>query len=191
MQPNRIFPPHKVLVCPWWFCPSFDNPLRRHFHNPALILGPYIRPGMTVLDIGCGMGYFSIPLAQLVGQTGRVICLDLQPKMLAGVMRRARQAGVTDQIQLHPVKPDRLDLKVSADFALAFWMLHEVQNQQPFLAEVWRMLLPAANFLLVEPRVHVTAAAFMRSVELAQSVGFQVIGNPEIAFSRSALLRRA
>ncbi len=54
-------------VCPWWLCPTFDNPLRRLIHNPDRILAGLVRPGEIALDLGCGMGYFSIPLARLVG----------------------------------------------------------------------------------------------------------------------------
>ena len=69
-------------VCPWWLCYSFDNPLRRLIHNPQRILSPYIKQGMTVLDAGCGMGYFSIGMAKMVGDSGKVIAVDLQQKML-------------------------------------------------------------------------------------------------------------
>ena len=54
-------------ICPWWLCFTFDNPLRRLIHSPETILSKYVRSGDTVLDVGPGMGYFSIPLAGLVG----------------------------------------------------------------------------------------------------------------------------
>ena len=47
-------------VCPWWFAYTFDNPLRRLVHNPEKMLQKFIKEGDTVVDIGCGMGYFSI-----------------------------------------------------------------------------------------------------------------------------------
>ena len=65
------------MVCPWWLCYSFDNPLRRFIHDPAHLLAPYVKPGMTVVDVGCGMGYFTIPLARIAGPGGLVIGLDL------------------------------------------------------------------------------------------------------------------
>ena len=84
-------------ICPWWLCPTFDNPLRRLIQDPDRILAGLVQPGETALDIGCGMGYFSIPLARLVGPEGKVICVDLQEQMLAGVRRRAERAGVADR----------------------------------------------------------------------------------------------
>ena len=51
-------------VCPWWFAYTFDNPVRKLFHNPHKIFGGSIREGMTAMDIGCGMGYFSIEIGR-------------------------------------------------------------------------------------------------------------------------------
>ena len=75
------------------------------------------------------MGYFSIPLAQLVGSQGKVICIDLQQQMLDGLRRRAEKAGVLDTIAMHRCEPTRLGLPEPVDFVLAFWMLHEVPDQ--------------------------------------------------------------
>ena len=49
-------------VCPSWCGFFIDNPLRRLIHNPTKIFGPYVQPGMTVMDVGCGMGLFSIAM---------------------------------------------------------------------------------------------------------------------------------
>ena len=69
-------------VCPAALAGSLDNRIRRWFQNPQKILSPYIKEGMTVLDIGCGPGFFSVEIAHLVGKTGRVIAADLQEGML-------------------------------------------------------------------------------------------------------------
>lgn len=74
-------------ICPWWLCYSFDNPVRRLFHDPRKMLGGYLKPGMRVLDIGCGMGYFSLAMAKMVGVSGRVIALDLQGKTIEALLR--------------------------------------------------------------------------------------------------------
>jgi ubiquinone/menaquinone biosynthesis C-methylase UbiE len=177
-------------VCPWWLCPTFDNPLRRLIQNPDRILAGLVQPGQTALDLGCGMGYFSIPLARLVSPGGKVICVDLQEQMLAGVRRRAERAGVADRIRLHRVGTDRLGLTETTDFALAFWMLHEVPGQAAFLAEVRAWLKPGGRLLIVEPRIHVGSAAFERSVEVARSIGLAPIARPAVALSQTVLFSR-
>jgi ubiquinone/menaquinone biosynthesis C-methylase UbiE len=174
-------------VCPWWLCPTFDNPLRRLIQDPDRILAGLVRPGETALDIGCGMGYFSIPLARLVGPGGKVICVDLQEQMLAGVRRRAERAGVADRIRLHRAGTDSLELEETADFALAFWMLHEVPDQAAFLAEVRACLKPCGRLLIVEPRIHVGSAAFERSVTIARDAGLLPVARPAVALSRAVL----
>jgi len=69
-------------VCPAWLGHFLANPIRKLIHPPQKILSPYVREGMTVLDIGCGMGFFRISLAQMVGPNGKVIWVDMQEKML-------------------------------------------------------------------------------------------------------------
>jgi len=57
-------------VCPWWSGYFIDNPLRRLIHEPGMIVGPYVKPGMTTVDVGCGMRLFSIAMAKMVGVHG-------------------------------------------------------------------------------------------------------------------------
>lgn len=174
-------------TCPWWLCFTFDNLLRRLFQNPEQILRPYVAEGITVLDIGPGMGYFSIPLARMVGPRGKVIAADIQPEMLRALQKRAKRAAVEGRIAIHLCKADSLGLDEKVDFALAFWMLHEVPNPLSFFKEM-RMVLKASGKLLVsEPTIHVTAKMYAQSIEIALSNGFKIIDKPKIFLSRSAL----
>ena len=178
------------IVCPWWLCFTFDNPLRKLLHNPEAILSPYVQPGSTVIDIGPGMGYFSIPLARLVGPTGHVIAIEVQPKMLAALARRARRYGVSERIQTHVASQDSLGNHPKADFVMAFWMVHEVPNQRTFLTEIFGFLKPKGLFLLVEPILHVSKNSFLRTVQSANEIGFVVKDMPNIRISHSALFTR-
>ena len=87
---RKIFGVDPHLV-PWWLGYTFDTPLRRVLHDPVDILGGYVKEGWAVADLGCGMGYFSIPLARMVGEKGRVISVDLQPPMLNVLRKRAER----------------------------------------------------------------------------------------------------
>ena len=136
-------------VCPWWLCPLFDNPLRRLLQPPGKVLNSLVSAGQIALDLGCWMGYFTIPLAKLVGANGQVIAVDLQEQMLAVVRRRARRAGVLERVRLHCGTLDSLAGEQQVDFALACWMVHEVPDQAALLSQVRSRLKPGGRFLLV------------------------------------------
>jgi ubiquinone/menaquinone biosynthesis C-methylase UbiE len=178
-------------TCPWWFIGTFDNPLRPLLHQPERILAGLAQEGQTVLDIGPGMGYFTLPLARMVGPMGKVFAADLQPQMLAGLRRRAERAGLAGRIELHQALPERIGLATQVDFALAFWMLHEVRDQAAFLEEVYSLLKPGAAFLVVEPLIHVSSKLYQQEIQAAAAAGFQILPGPAVQLSRSALLGKA
>jgi ubiquinone/menaquinone biosynthesis C-methylase UbiE len=178
------------MVCPWWLCYSFDNPLRRLFHDPERLLGPYVKTGMTVVDIGCGMGYFTIGLAKLAGPEGKVIAVDLQQQMLDALGRRSRKAGVADRIVLHRCRKESLGVEDPSDFALAFWMAHEVPDKFRFFREILALLKTGGRLLLVEPKYHVTLRSLKQTVAVCRETGFQVLEEPPVALSRAFLLER-
>jgi ubiquinone/menaquinone biosynthesis C-methylase UbiE len=175
-------------VCPWWLCHSFDNPLRRLLHDPESLLAPYAKPGMTVADIGCGMGYFTIGLAKLAGPGGRVIAVDLQKRMLDALEKRAIRAGVADRIVLRRCRKESLEVGGPVDFALAFWMAHEVPDKPRFFHEIFDLLTPAGRLLLVEPKYHVTLGSLERTLEVSRDAGFRVLETPAVSLSRAFLL---
>jgi cyclopropane fatty-acyl-phospholipid synthase-like methyltransferase len=177
-------------VCPWWMAWTFDNPLRKLFQDPGRILGSFVRDGMTVADIGCGMGYFSVAMAKMVGPGGRVFSVDLQEKMLQYLRRRASRAGMTDRITTVLAEPDDIKITGLADFALAFWMVHEVNGIPRFFSQVAAVLKPGGKMLYAEPRMHVTQTRFEEILGYANDAGFAVDDYPKVGMSRSAVLER-
>ena len=175
-------------VCPWWGGYFIDNRLRRLLHNPEKILGPYVREGMTAMDVGCGMGIFAIPAARLVGGQGRVIAVDLQQKMLDVLSKRARKAGVADRIDTHCCEANALGVTAPVDFTLAFYSAHEVPDPRRLLSEIHACLRPEGRFLVVEPVGHVPAAAFQDMISLAEEIGLVLTDRPRILLSRAAVL---
>lgn len=178
-------------VCPWWFAYSFDNVLRRLVHDPQAMLGSYLGEGGTALDVGCGMGHFSIGMARIVGAGGKVHSVDLQQEMLDVAMKRAAKAGVADRIAPHRCRPDSLALgSLDADFALVFWMAHEVPDPERLFGEIRGALREGSRLLYAEPSFHVKEELFRSIVADAKRAGFVLESEPKVRFSRAALLRR-
>jgi ubiquinone/menaquinone biosynthesis C-methylase UbiE len=174
-------------TCPWWFAYTFDNPLRRLIHDPGAILRGLVKPGDRVLDLGCGLGHFTLGLARLVGPEGRVVAVDLQREMLQRARARAERQGLQSRIEFHQATHDRIGVTGTFDFALAFWMLHEVSNRRGFLNEIRTVLKPAGHFLLAEPKGHVSEGFFNRLRERIVEAGFKERTGPKVRLSRSAL----
>ncbi len=176
-------------ICPFWLAYTFDNPLRLFFHKPAKILGAYVEKGMTVLDVGCGMGFFSIGLARLVGESGCVISADVQKKMLDTLQKRSKKAGVADIIRLHQSEPGSLGVDTPVDFVLAFWMVHEVPDLNIFFDQIRSCLKSNGRMLIAEPGFHVSAERFKEILASAQASGLELCDAPPIKFSHSAVFK--
>ena len=178
------------LICPWWLAYTFDHSLRRFVHNPEKLLQPYLEEGMTAVDIGCGMGYFSIAMAGLVGDEGSVIAVDVQQRMLDVLRKRAEKAGMLPRIRCHRCESDDIGLKDGVDFALTFWMVHEVPDAQRLLGQIHDLLKPTGRYFLVEPKVHCSRDRFQETVAAASSAGFSLTKYPVVRLSYAALFRK-
>ncbi len=178
-------------VCPWWLGYALICPVRRLFQNPTKILAAYIRPGMAVLEIGPGMGFFTLPMARLAGPSGRIIAVDIQPKMLAVLSRRAHRAGLAESVETRLATADSLgldDLERRIDFVLAFAVVHEMPSAASLFAQAARVLKPECNLLLAEPAGHLKPGQFEAELASAAQAGFRVTAEPAIPHSRNALL---
>jgi len=180
----------KHHVCPRWLCFTFDNWIRRRLQNPDQIIKPYVRKGDTVLDVGPGIGFFTIPMARLVGDDGRVIGVDIQDKMLAAISKRALSAGVANRITTQLASPVSLNVAAPADFILAFWMAHEVPDQGKFFTQLHHALKDNGKFLLAEPKLHVSKAQFDAAVGVVQKAGFRLLDRPDIPLSLASFFAK-
>lgn len=180
-------------VCPVWVGYLLASPLRKLFQNPKKILGPYVNEGMNVLDIGCAMGFFSLPMAEMVGHQGKIYCIDVQEKMIATLIKRAKKAGLSDNIEARVCPSDSLglkDLSEQIDFAVASAVVHEVPSAESFFSEVYTALKPSGRLLVAEPKGHVSQDNFEITESQAKQAGFNVINRPQISRSLSVLLGR-
>lgn len=180
-------------VCPVWIGYFLASPLRRIVQNPEKILAPYILPAMTVMDVGCAMGFFSLPMAEMVGPKGRVVCVDLQKKMLDSLEKKARKVGLAQRIESRLCSDNSLeidDLANQVDFALAFAVGHEVAQISRLFEEIRTALKKGALLLFAEPKNHVHRDQFDRSARAAQEAGFETTAGPRVARSRTAIFRK-
>jgi ubiquinone/menaquinone biosynthesis C-methylase UbiE len=180
-------------LCPASYAGFLDNPIRRLLHSPVRIVGPYISPGDMVLDVGPGSGFFTRPMARIVGDGGCVVAADLQEEMLAMLLKRAEQEGLVSRIRTHRTSLHSLDLEGYGpfDFVLAFYVVHELPDAESFFIEVASVLRPGGRMLVVEPKLHVTEESFAETVKAAKAAGFSTEKPPGVLFSRTALLSKA
>ncbi len=183
----------KHVVCPWWIGYLLASPIRKLLQDPVRILTPHVRAGMTVLEPGPGMGFFTLELARLVGSSGRVIATDLRLRMIEELKRRARRAGLFDRIDARvvPANSMALDgLDGTVDFVFVFAVVHELPSAGLFFAEAARAMKPGATVLLAEPAGHVSETEFAEEIAVAVENGLKVIDRPSLKRCNAALLQK-
>ncbi|MFA5276060.1 MAG: class I SAM-dependent methyltransferase [Candidatus Omnitrophota bacterium] len=180
-------------VCPWWLGYTLIVPLRRLVNNPEEILKPHVREGMRILELGPGMGFFSLALARMVGSSGKVFCVDLQDKMLRTLNKRAAKANLSGIIEARLCSKESLsidDIAGQIDFTLAFAVLHEVSDLGNMLRQVNAAMKHGATFLIAEPTNHVKKNVFEKIVSIAKDSGFIIAAQPQIKHCLAVLLKK-
>lgn len=170
-------------VFPWWLGRLLLNPVRRWLQDPRRILAPFVEKGMRVLELGPGPGFFTLELAERVGEKGKVFAVDIQEQMIRGLCRRVEKAGLIARVDPRVCNEQTLgvsDLAGSIDFALVFAVLHETPDPERVLLEIRETLVPEGLLLLAEPKGHVRIQQFRRLVESAERNGFQLEDFPNI-----------
>ena len=177
-------------ICPLEKAGTLDTKIRRWLQNPQKILKPYIKEGMTVLDFGCGPGFFSVGLAQMVGESGRVIAADLQEGMLQKLRDKIKGTELENRITLHKCEEDKIGITEKVDFVLAFYIVHEVVNKEGLFTEIGTILNPNGQFLIVEPPFHVSKKAFEETIGKAKAEGFTEVKRPNVLFNKAVVLKK-
>lgn len=111
-----------------------------------------LRPGQIVCDMGCGNGYYSLPIAKILANRGTVLAVDVQPEMLVMLRQRMEEEGVENIIPIlgslhHPRLPEGM-----IDILLMVDVYHEFSHPQQMLAEIRKSLKPDGLVVLVEYR---------------------------------------
>jgi ubiquinone/menaquinone biosynthesis C-methylase UbiE len=177
-------------VCPVELAHSLDNTLRRWLQNPQRILAPYIQEGMTVLDVGCGPGFFSLELAKMVGRSGKVFSADLQEGILQKLHDKIKGTELEERMKLVHCDKDKIKVQERVDFILAFYMVHEIIDKNSFFKELKNILNEKGQFLMVEPKIfHVSQKEFDATARLAEDNRFKIYQGPKLPLSWSAILK--
>jgi ubiquinone/menaquinone biosynthesis C-methylase UbiE len=161
-------------VCPWWMGYALASPLRRLWLNPAVVIAPFVKEGMTVLEPGPGMGFFTLDLAVRVGDRGKIIAVDIQQKMLDALLRRARSKSLDARIETRLAHDSGMgveDLAGKVDLVFAFYVVHEVPDMDRFFRDAFAALKSGGKLCLVEPSGHVKADAWERTLASAHRAG--------------------
>jgi ubiquinone/menaquinone biosynthesis C-methylase UbiE len=182
----------KEHVCPIWVGYLLANPIRKFVHNPDKILLPFVKTGMKVVEIGPGMGFYSIPLARMVKESGMVYCVDIQQVMLDKIVYRAKRKGLRNIAVRQSNKESYKinDLKEQIDFVLLFAVVHEVYNESKLFKEVSACLKPGGKILFAEPKGHVTESQVMKSISIAEGYGLKKAQEYNINKCHSVILNK-
>lgn len=143
-----------------------DNPLLWLVKNPYRILRAIgVKEGQTVLDVGCGPGFFTIPAAKLVGETGKVIALDNHPLAVRRVEKKAKNAGLQN---VQPLLADAAETglpEASVDLAFLFGFVHAINSEfSDVLHELQRILKPGGK-IVIEKTPWVKESDLLASLE--------------------------
>lgn len=111
-----------------------------------------LQPGMQVCDLGSGNGYHTLPMAEAVGEKGRVYAVDVQAEMLDMLKKRAETRGLTNIAYIHGELHDPLLAEGSCDLVLLVDVYHEFSHPESMLAGIRRALKPDGVVVLVEFR---------------------------------------
>ena len=177
----------KVFVAKWYHLLLYPDWIRRLHQRPGKFLGDLVKPGMTVADIGCGLGFYTVEMARMVGEEGHVAAVDFQPEMLSITERKVRKAGVSERVEIVQCRQDDIVVRGSFDFVLSMWVSHEVEDRERFFRQILCILKPGGKYLLAEPRFHVGKGLYTTICDEAVGIGLKKISEPYVGGSRAAL----
>jgi ubiquinone/menaquinone biosynthesis C-methylase UbiE len=177
----------EVFVAKWYHLLIYPDWFRRLHQRPGKFLGELVKPGMTVVDIGCGLGFYTREMARMVGEKGQVIAVDFQPEMLDLTERKVKKAAVSECVELVQCTQDDLVFSNHVDFALSMWVAHEVPDRDRFFRQIRAILKPDGRFLLAEPKFHVGNKLYATICDDAKEAGLKKISEPRVGGSRAAL----
>ncbi|MCT4580603.1 MAG: class I SAM-dependent methyltransferase [Flavobacteriales bacterium] len=168
---------------------GLDSKIRRILQDPYKLLNPYVQEGMTVLDLGCGPGYFTIPLARIVGDQGVVVAVDIQEEMFKILKDKFNSLKIKN-IKCVNTSVQSMESIPKIDFALAAYVMHELSNLEDWVETIYNKLDTNGLLLVFEPNIVVSKKAFRKTQQALLNAGFVEVETPKIRFSKSILVQK-
>jgi SAM-dependent methyltransferase len=190
-HPHDMIP--KNHTCPVWLGYLLASPIRRLFENPAKMVLPLVEPGQRILELGPGLGFFTMPLAKAVGTDGKVACVDVQAGMLERLGKRLAKRGLQDRVELRRCGQDDLgldDVKESFDVATAIHVVHETPSPGNTMRALAASLKKGGQLLLVEPPGHCSREMWNDEASAAERAGLVRVPHPSLEGRRMLSLWR-
>lgn len=171
----RLLSRRASLPCPSWlgWLVEMENPLAKNYNATSIIQALKIKPGMRILDAGCGPGRVTIPLAKAVGSNGSVVAIDLQPEMLKRAQTKAKDAGLSNiDFQQLGIGTGKLGTD-EYDLVVLVTVLGEIPDRVAALREIHRSLKPGGVLSITEIMFDPHYQGRSTILRLASSAGFR------------------
>jgi len=150
----RIARKYAKFPAPAFISTFLDSGFRKMMQPPAKVIAcSGIKPGMKVLEIGCGSGAFTIEAARTVGQQGKVYALDIQEDMLGKLRIKLSRFGNSDIRNIEIINKGAYELPFadnSLDLVFMVTVFQEIPDKQRALAQIKRVLKPAGILAVSE-----------------------------------------
>ena len=126
---------------------------RESEEQPQLVIDALeIKPGQTIADLGAGSGYYSFRIAPLVGPAGKVLAIDIEPRMLEAIAERAHREHVGNVATVHSSAQDPNLAPGSVDLLFMVDVYHELEYPYEMMTKVRAALKRGGRVALVEYR---------------------------------------
>ncbi|MCW4017642.1 MAG: class I SAM-dependent methyltransferase [Candidatus Bathyarchaeota archaeon] len=134
------------MVCHGGF--NLDETTRRSWYDPEAILEAIgLREGMTFVDVGCAHGFFTFLAAKIVGETGRVYGVDVDPAAIEKLMQKAKEEGLSNITAKAASAEETVFCKECADFVFFSMSLHDFHDPAKVLVNARAMIKPEGKLV--------------------------------------------
>ena len=192
MPPGKKPPFHEVFSAEK--AGHLDTRFRRILYRPEKLAERYVKPGNCVLDFGCGPGFFTREFAKVVGDSGKVVAVDLQEEMLRILRDKLGPEGLLSRILTHHCQPDSINLPAemngTVDVAFTIFVVHEVPDPGKLFREIADLLAPGGLLYYTEPPLIVSGREFRDNLSFAEAAGLRVVEKRLFFVNRAAVLKK-